>query len=236
VLRVASWNVRDLLGDPWALRRVLAGLAADVVCLQEAPRRPGGGWRTARLARDAGLRHAGGGRGSGGTALLLGPRVGVRSLLVTRLPVRGALTRTRGLVVAELAVVGGPSAGATLTVASLHLPLEPDLRVVHARQAVALLRARPGPHVVCGDLNEAPGSPAWQELLTVASDPAPDAAPTFPAGREHVRLDAVLVGPGARVVTYGDGSADPADVVAATDHRPVVADLEFPHSRRLSVR
>ena len=69
-LRVASWNVRDLLGDPFALRRVLRSLRADVVCLQEAPRRPGGGWRTGRVARDCGLRHAGGGRASGGPAMV----------------------------------------------------------------------------------------------------------------------------------------------------------------------
>ncbi len=224
VLRVVSWNVRDLLGDPLAVRRVLAGLRADVVCLQEAPRRPGGGWRIARLARDAGLRHAGGGRPSGGTALLLGPRVGVVSLTAARLPVTGLLTRTRGLVVAELAVVSGHDAGAALTVACLHLPLEPDLRVEHARLAAALLRRHRAPYVVCGDLNETPG-PAWQPLLALAGDPAPSGAPTFPAGREDKRLDAVLVGTGLRVGSYGDGGADPADVVAATDHRPVVVDL-----------
>lgn len=224
-MRVVSWNVRDLLGDPAAVRRVLASLDADVVCLQEAPRRPGGGLRTGRLARAAGLRQACGGGLSGGTALLLGPRVGVRALVAARLPVRGLLTRTRGLVVAEVAAVTGPAAGARLSLACLHLPLEPDLRVQHARTAVAALRRRPGPYVICGDLNEPPGSPAWQELLALTRDPVPDGAPTFPAGREHVRLDAVLVGPGLRVAGYGDGDADPADVVAATDHRPVVADL-----------
>ncbi len=230
MLRVVSWNVRDLLGDPLAVRRVLAGLRADVVCLQEAPRRPGGGWRTARLARDAGLRHVGGGRTSGGTALLLGPRVGVVSLTAARLPVSGLLTRTRGLVVAELAVVSGPASGTALTVACLHLPLQPDLRVEHARLAAALLRRHRAPYVVCGDLNEPPG-PAWQPLLALADDPAPGAACTFPAGREDKRLDAVLVGTGLRVTGYGDGGVDAADVVAATDHRPVVADLlpDAPH-------
>jgi endonuclease/exonuclease/phosphatase family metal-dependent hydrolase len=225
-LRVASWNVRDLLGDPFALRRVLRSLRADVVCLQEAPRRPGGGWRTGRVARDCGLRHAGGGRASGGTAVLLGPNVGVRSLVAVRLPVQGLLTRTRGVVLAELTVVSEPAAGLALTVACLHLPLRPDLRVRHARLVGRALARRPAPYVVCGDLNEAPGGSAWQELATLASDHAPDAAPTFPAGREDVRLDAVLVGAGLRVVRYGDGDVDHADVLAATDHLPVVADLE----------
>ena len=225
-VRVASWNVRDLLGDPLALRRVLRSLRADVVCLQEAPRRPGGGWRTSRLARDAGLRYAGGGRVSGGTAVLLGPQVGVRSLVAARLPVQGVFTRTRGLVLAELAVVTGPAQGLTLTVACLHLPLEPDLRLRHTRLAATALARCPFPYVVCGDLNEAPGGPAWQELTALVSDPAPGAGPTFPAGREDVRLDAILVGAGLRVIRYGDGDVDHADVRAATDHLPVVADLE----------
>lgn len=225
-LRVASWNVRDLLGDPFALRRVLRSLCADVVCLQEAPRRPGGTWRTRRLARSAGLRHAGGGRLSGGTAILLGPHVGVRSLVAARLPVSGLFTRTRGLVVAELAVVSGPAAGLAVTVGCLHLPLEPELRLRHARLAASALARRPRPYVVCGDFNEPPGRPAWQELTALAADPAPSAAPTFPAGREDVRLDAVLVGAGLRVVHHGNGDVDRQDVMAATDHLPVVVDLE----------
>jgi endonuclease/exonuclease/phosphatase family metal-dependent hydrolase len=171
------------------------------------------------------LRHAGGGRPSGGTAILLGPHVGVRWLAAARLPVQGLFTRTRGLVVAELTVVSGPAAGLALTIACLHLPLEPHLRVRHARLAATALARRPGPHVVCGDLNEPPGGPAWQELTGLVADPAPDAAPTFPAGREDVRLDVVLVGAGLRVADYGDGDVDRADVAAATDHLPVVADL-----------
>jgi endonuclease/exonuclease/phosphatase family metal-dependent hydrolase len=225
VVRLVSWNVRDLLGDPFALRRVLRSLQADVVCLQEAPRHFWSEWLTAWLARDVGLRHAGGGRASGGTGLLLGPHVGVRELEATRLPVPGLFTRSRGLVVAQLAVVSGPGAGTALTVACLHLPLDQRQRVEHARLAVAALTRRPGPYVVGADLNEAPGGPAWAELAPVTPDPAPDAGPTFPAGREDVRADAVLVGRGLQVTAYGDGGANRADVVAATDHLPVVVDL-----------
>ncbi len=225
VVRVVSWNVRDLLGDPFALRRVLRSLQADVVCLQEAPRRFRSEWRTARLARSVGLRHAGGGGASGGTALLLGPHVGVRELEAVRLPVPGLFTRTRGLVVAQLAVVSGPGAGAAITVACLHLPLDRRQRVQHARLAVAALTRRPGPYVVGADVNEPPGGPAWAELAPVTPDPAPDAGHTFPAGREDVRADAVLVGRGLHVTAYGDGGADRADVVAASDHLPVVVDL-----------
>jgi endonuclease/exonuclease/phosphatase family metal-dependent hydrolase len=227
-LRLVSWNVRDLLGDPHAVRRVITSLAPDVLCLQEAPRRLPGVVRNRMLARGCGLRFVAGGRTSGGTAVLVGRRTAVRSAVAARLPVPGPLTRTRGLVVAELAAAL-PRGPIELTVACLHLPLEPDLRVRHAELAVAALGRHPRPHVVCGDLNERPDAPAWRTLERAAGgDPAPDAGPTFPAERAHTRVDAVFVDPGLQVVAYGDGGADMADVVRATDHLPVVVDLQAP--------
>ncbi|MGZ4654240.1 endonuclease/exonuclease/phosphatase family protein, partial [Oryzihumus sp.] len=224
-LRVVSWNIRDLLDDRWAVCRVVRALSPDVLCLQETPRRLPGVWRNRRLARECGLRFAGGGRTSGGTGLMLGPRVGVRALGAARLPVQGPFTRTRGLVVAEL-VARRDDYPVTLTVGCVHLPLEPWLRVRHAALAAAALTARPAPRVLCGDLNEGPGSPAWRLLeAAVGPDPAPDAGPTFPAGRADKRLDVVLVGAGLCVLAYGDGGADPDEVERASDHVPVVADL-----------
>jgi endonuclease/exonuclease/phosphatase family metal-dependent hydrolase len=224
-LRLVSWNVRDLLGDPYAVRRVITALAPDVLCLQEAPRRLPGAVRNRILARACGLRFVAGGRTSGGTAVLVSARTAVRHAVAGRLPVRGAFTRTRGLVVAELAVVL-PEGPLELTVACVHLPLEPDLRVRHAKLAVAALDRRPRPQVVCGDLNELPGAPAWQVLERAAGrDAAPDAGPTFPAEHAHARVDAVFVDAGLCVSGYDDGSADVADVVRASDHLPVVVDL-----------
>src|SRR4051794_4279524 len=69
-LRLLSWNVRDLLGDPLVVRRVIVSAGADVVVLQEAPRWPGSRWRLAGLARAAGLVYTAGGREAGGCALL----------------------------------------------------------------------------------------------------------------------------------------------------------------------
>jgi endonuclease/exonuclease/phosphatase family metal-dependent hydrolase len=232
-LRLVSWNVRDLLGDPDAVRRVITSLAPDVLCLQEAPRRLPGVVRNRLLARACGLRFVAGGRTSGGTAVLVGPGVVVRSAVAARLPVRGLFPRSRGLVVAELfaAPRDHPAANPAdtpieLTVACVHLPLEPDLRLRHAELTAAALAPRPRPYVICGDLNEVPGAPAWRLLERAAGrDPAPDAGPTFPAGRADKRMDAVFVGAGLDVVAYGDGGTDPADVVRATDHHPVVADL-----------
>ena len=53
-MRLVSWNIRDLTGDVQAVQAVLRLVAPDVVCLQEAPRRPGSALRIAALARATG--------------------------------------------------------------------------------------------------------------------------------------------------------------------------------------
>ena len=222
-MRLVSWNVRDLLDDGAALRRVVRGLAPDVAL-------PAGGAPGARAA-------AGGSHGSPATsASCTSPAAAPRgerpcwrprrsrsgTSVAGRLPVRGPFTAY-------------PRPGRRrpdrrnrlhLSVACLHLPLEPALRLAHARSGRRAAPARPGPHVVAGDLNETPGQPAWELLVAaVGPDPAPESGPTFPAGRADKRLDVVLAGPGLRVRGYGDGGADPHDVRAATDHVPVAAEL-----------
>ncbi len=132
-LRVVSWNVRDLLGDPLAVHRVLRALAPDVACLQEVPRRPTSRWQAAALARATGLLHVAGGRTSGGTALLVSLRAEVGRAEAFRLPVRGRTTRTRGAVVAEVGMPGTVRVG----VASVHLGLDADERVRHAAEVAA---------------------------------------------------------------------------------------------------
>ena len=221
-LRVVSWNVRDLLGDPLAVHRVLRALAPDVACLQEVPRRPGSRWRVAALARAAGLLYVAGGRDAGGTALLVSLRAEVGAAAAVRLPVAGRTARTRGAVVAEVGLPGT----ARVAVAGVHLGLDAGERLQHC----ALVRSRVAaglPLVVCGDLNERPDGAAWTAWGD-ARDPAPDAGPTFPAASPRSRIDAVLVGPGVEVLSYDDGGADRGDVRAASDHVPVVAVLGLP--------
>jgi endonuclease/exonuclease/phosphatase family metal-dependent hydrolase len=231
-LRVVSWNVRDLLGDPAAVRRVLRVLAPDVALLQEVPRRPGAVLRTRRLAAACGLRHALGGRDSGGTALLLAPDVGLLHGRALRLPVAGVTTRTRGAVVAR---VRGPDGG-RLSLACVHLPLRPAERVRHVLLVAAALRRLPGPHLVGGDLNEPAGGPAWRAWEPLVHDLHPWAVPTFPAGRAGQgavadrRIDGLLAGPGldvtvpaAPAVGVLPGGVALEEVQRASDHLPVVA-------------
>jgi endonuclease/exonuclease/phosphatase family metal-dependent hydrolase len=230
-LRVASYNVRDLKDDRDAVAAVLRTLRCDVVCLQEVPRRWVERPRVRRLAREAALRWACGGRASGGTAVFVSRRVDLVGAAAFRLPVTGPFTRTRGVAVATVRL-----ASATLTVASVHLPLDAEQRVTHARIVRAYLASQPAPGgaptslVVAGDLNEPPGGPAWVVLGVGLLDVAagPDAAPTFPARQPRRRIDAVLVSDGVQVtdVPVPDCSLD--DLRSASDHLPVLADLVVP--------
>jgi endonuclease/exonuclease/phosphatase family metal-dependent hydrolase len=222
-LRLLTWNVHDLLGDPLAVATVLRDAAPDVVCLQEAPRV----WRTrtklASLARSANLLFVTGGRDSAGTALLCSMRAEVTREAAIRLPTTGWRTRPRGLAHARVGLPGTRP----LHVLSVHLGLTPDERAAH----VALLRELAaggtggdgGGLVVAGDLNETPGGPSWRALADLVADPAPGAPPTFPARRPNRRLDAVLVSPGVAVHEYAAWQPDDALVRRASDHRPVLA-------------
>ncbi len=217
-VRVVSWNIRDLLGDPLAVHRVLVALRPDVVCLQEAPRRPGGGLRISQVARATELRHVGGGRTSGGTAILVAPSVRVEAVIARKLPVAHWYTRRRGYVIAALSVRGVRTA-----VASIHLPLSAPDRLAHAQSVRAALQALPWPSVVGGDFNEPEGGPAWQVFADLVHDPAPGAGPTYPAPAPGARIDAVLVGGRLRVLEYDPDDLDLDDVRRASDHLPVVA-------------
>jgi endonuclease/exonuclease/phosphatase family metal-dependent hydrolase len=242
-LRVLTWNVRDLLGDPLAVARVIRSADADLVCLQEGPRWPGSRWRLAALARGSGMLFVDGGRSAAGCALLASLRTDVRSVLTTRLPVEGRRQRPRGAVLAEVAPVG--CLGVALGV--VHLGLSAPERLRHVRIVGEVLAAL-GPErvLVAGDLNEAPGGAAWTAWQPLCTDPLAVSAssgtpgrgagvnsgrspgePTFSVRRPRRRIDAVLVG-GLRVVEYDAWRADGDDVAAASDHRPVLAVVEVP--------
>lgn len=224
--RVLSYNIRAMRDSREALARVIAACRPDVVCLQEAPRLLF--WRTRRrsLMRATGLVPAVNRRACG-LAILVRPGIGVRSRRHVLLTRRRGLHR-RAVSMALLEVAGGPVA-----VASTHLDLEESARCDHAREALEHLRRFAGtvPRVLAGDINGVPGGAAWRIITAELAD-AGAAAPlgeaaTFSARRPRRRIDAVFTGPGVRVLGSGVpvDEVDRADVEAATDHRPVVADL-----------
>ncbi|MEU6730335.1 endonuclease/exonuclease/phosphatase family protein [Nonomuraea wenchangensis] len=231
-VRVGTYNLHGLRDSLPALTRVIAGLRADVLCVQEAPRF--GRWRARRraLAAAAGMRLATPGR-LGGVAVLTGPRVRV-------LEARShALRVFLGLELRGLAIAVVEAGGARLAVGSLHLDLHDPARVHHAAEAVALMERAAAPYgaaiVLGGDVNERPHQPAWRYLAGRLSDCHEAAASrlasggsTFPAARPSARIDGVFAAPEARVVSCGGADVAAADLAAASDHLPVVAELCLP--------
>ncbi|QYC40576.1 Endonuclease/Exonuclease/phosphatase family protein [Nonomuraea coxensis DSM 45129] len=236
-VRIGTYNLHGLRDSVPALTRVIAGLRADVLCVQEAPRF--GRWRARRraFAAAAGMRLATPGR-LGGVAVLTGPRVRV-------LEARShALRVFLGLELRGLAIAVVEAGGARLAVGSLHLDLHDPARVHHAAEAVTLMERAAAPYgaaiVLGGDVNERPHQPAWRYLAGRLSDchaaaaaarPAGGGPPgglTFPAARPSARIDGVFAAPEARVVSCGKVDAAAADLAAASDHLPVVAELCLP--------
>lgn len=232
-LRAVTYNVRALRDSEDASAAVLRRFHPDVVLLQETPRFLRWRARVAALARHADLLYVTGGGTTGGVAVLAGLRVDIEHVAEIRLSKRPKLHQ-RGLAAAVVTV-----GGRRLVVASTHLGLSADERPVHAAEVLGHLdtlatRYDVSGVVLAGDLNEVPGGPAWQAFAAAAFRDAYAEAPhggelTFPAARPDKRIDAVLVRGELRVAAAGvPEEVDAATYAAATDHRPVVADLELP--------
>ena len=219
VLRVASYNLRDLKDDVDAAARVVRAIEPDVLCLQEVPRHPFSGHRVAELARRCGLMWAGGHRGSGGTTILTALRVDVRGAGHERLPVRRR-QRERGYAVATVALPGG----ALLDVVSVHLSLDADERARHAGDVLRRLPAD-RPLVVAGDLNEGEDGRAWAAVAGRLR-PVSETTPTFTARHPRHRLDVIFASGSLELLAHRPVDLHPADLVAASDHLPVWVDLD----------
>ncbi|WP_310740634.1 endonuclease/exonuclease/phosphatase family protein [Microbispora sp. H10885] len=246
VLRVATYNVRGLKDDRRALARVIRALRPDVLCLQEVPRLPARRHgrpvfsravpvSLAALARAAGLSVAAGGR-LNGTAVLTSPAVRL---------LRGEGRRLRwftGLERRAVAVAVVEKGRDRYAVCSVHLDLLAGARLSHAAEIVPILegaaREFGAAPVLAGDLNEPPGAPVWRFLAARYADcfaaaaggsrTATGAAPgggTFPARDPRMRIDAVFAGPGLTVLSCGGADVPSGDLAAASDHRPVVAEI-----------
>jgi endonuclease/exonuclease/phosphatase family metal-dependent hydrolase len=227
--RVMTYNVRGLQDDLATLARVVRAADPDVLCVQESPLLWRWRSRCARLARTCGLTYVSGGGTSAGTVVLANLRVRVDRTGAELLSGSPRLHR-RGFASAVL-----ERQDVRMRVTSIHLGLDQDERRRHAGELLAALRPDGdlAYDVVAGDLNEAPGSPAWALLIEAGFTDlvGPGARPTFPARRPQHRIDAVLARPrpdgmvGADVPVELGAWAAPNPVEAATDHLPVVADL-----------
>lgn len=114
--------------------------------------------------------------------------------------------------------------GVRTHVYSTHLDYraDPSIRAAQVADMLHVLADDRGPGILVGDFNAEPAAPELAPLWHTLRDAAPDAGPTFPAVAPQKRIDLITVSHGITVT----GARTHA--TAASDHRPVVADLRLP--------
>ena len=225
-LRVLTYNVRSMRDDRDALGRVIRSAEPDVVLVQESPRFAR--WRSlcAELARRSNLVVVTGGRYAGSNLVLSSLAVDVVStadVLFTRDP----RLHRRGTALAVLTKQGNRFA-----VAGTHLDLVSEPRLRHVGELEAAIDHHVSVDIatiVAGDVNDQPGSAVWSALTTRRLDAfaiAGTGSPFTSSARDpRRRIDAIFVDP--RITVTGARVLDQPDAIAASDHRPVLAELEL---------
>lgn len=239
-LRVMSYNIRSGNGDLARTAEAIRTLAPDLVALQEvdvhwadrsafADQASELGARLHMDVRFARIYRLPGAAGQPprefGVALLSRfPITRFADDTITRLSTQEehpAPTPMPGLLEARVDVHGVP-----VRVFDTHLDYRRDSRV-RERQVQEMLRyidASTMPTLVFGDMNATPDAPELQPLLHRLHDAwAAGSGPgyTYPAEAPRERIDYVLV---TRQFRVRDAMVP---VTEASDHRPVVADLEL---------
>lgn len=237
-LRVLSYNVHSQRDDVAALAEVVRSTRADVVIVQEAPRRFRWRYKCAALADRLGLVVAAGGLPALGNLLLTNLRVRVRRTWCQRYPLTPG-RHLRGAVFAECAV--GPAAApstatapapgeAWFVVAGTHLSTDPDERPGQADRFRRELSAVRLPVIVGADVNETPDGRAWGTIAAGLTDAGlvtgcGDQA-TFPCADPRRRIDGLFVD--ERIEVLGYEVLDDERTRRASDHFPIMADLRLP--------
>ncbi|WP_426506599.1 endonuclease/exonuclease/phosphatase family protein [Dactylosporangium sp. McL0621] len=219
-IRVLSYNLHGLKDDRRALAEVVREAAPDIAILQEAPRRFRWRQKSAYLAREFELVIGGGGLPALGNLILTNLRVRTVAEWNVRYPLTPG-RHMRGAVFVRCRV-----GRATFVAAGSHLSTDTAERPAQAELLKARMEEVAEPLVFAGDLNENSGGAAWRMIADGLTDAAgPDERPTFPVAAARERLDAIFVDPRITVLQYD--VIDTPSSRAASDHFPVVADLEI---------
>ncbi|MEU1366192.1 endonuclease/exonuclease/phosphatase family protein [Streptomyces sp. NPDC005803] len=235
VVRVLSYNVRSMRDDCEALARVISACAPDLVLVQEAPRFFRWRKRAARLAATSDLVVLGGGATAAGPLLLCSLRATVERTEDILLPLTPGLHR-RGFATAVVRI-----AGTRIGVLSCHLSLDRAERRAQAERLLESVEAMGVDHVVvAGDLNDVPSGRAFRLLARRLQDcwavRPRGGEHTFPQHDPRRRIDAVFATGGIEVLGCGVPAGLPgvheADLLAASDHLPVLAALRVPGPSR----
>jgi endonuclease/exonuclease/phosphatase family metal-dependent hydrolase len=223
-MRVVSYNIRSLRDDRSAVVRVVRAADPDVLCIQEAPRFFRWRAKCARLAADTGLLIASGGRDAAANLILIRPGLEIesaRSVLFSKDP----RLHQRGVAIAVLRV-----SHQRILVAGTHLDGYPIPRLRHVGELFAAIDAEQPPcqvMVLAGDFNDDPGTPVWDALSARGADSFAVAGTgdglTLNVTEPTRRIDAIFV---AGATVRAARSIDSEDVRIASDHRPVLAEID----------
>ncbi|WP_265444076.1 endonuclease/exonuclease/phosphatase family protein [Flexivirga meconopsidis] len=219
-VRVASYNVRAWKDDRAALHEVIRAIDADILLLQEVPRHPLSGHRLAGFADELALTWFGGRRYRMSTTLMTKLRLDVLDAHHGKLTVRRG-EEPRGYGIATVRLPGHRP----LCAVSVHLSLKSARRLPQVEEIFAELGAPTPPTVLGGDLNEEPTGAVWKYLGDKLRLVSPD-RPTFSAQQPVKRIDGIFASAGLPA-TAPDLGLDPALLARATDHLPVVVDLDL---------
>lgn len=224
MLRVLTYNVRSLRDDAAAVSRVIRDARPDIACIQEAPRFFRWRSKCAALARRSGMVIVTGGRDAGANLVLstLGvDAVATRDVL---------LSKNRGYHQRGVAMARLRHEGTTFTVVGTHLDGGSQPHQIGELHRALDAFAPDGPAIVAGDINATPGMPGWIELAGRGSD-AFAVAGTGDGFTSNVtkltrRIDGIF--PDAGITVRSATTIDTPDVRIASDHLPVLAELELP--------
>jgi endonuclease/exonuclease/phosphatase family metal-dependent hydrolase len=225
-LRLLTYNVHSMRDDRAALGRVIRNAEADVVIVQESPRFARWRSRCAQLARLGNVVVVSGGRYAGSNLIMSSLSVDVVSHTDVLFS-RDRWLHRRGTAIALLA-----EAGTSFAVAGIHLDLVAGPRLRHVGELDRVLAQHvPAdvPTIVAGDVNDIPSSPGWQSLAAQRRDAFAVAgsgdACTSTARQPVKTIDGVFVDP--RIEVRSARVLDWPDVLIASDHRPVLVELEL---------
>jgi endonuclease/exonuclease/phosphatase family metal-dependent hydrolase len=223
-LRIAVYNVRGFRDGPDRVASVVRSFEPDVLLLNET----GARWRLRRFADALGMTVA---------ADPWSPlRRRAKDAVLAASPWRIAEHRQQRFSgsarfyprAALFARLEGDGVG--LWVVATHLGLRPAERRSHVEQLLASVASLRGPVIVGGDTNERPDGRAMSELAAVLPDAwvAAGDGPgeTIPAREPSARIDYVFAS--RDVVVHRVSVPQGSEVALASDHRPVVADVELP--------
>lgn len=222
--RVVAYNVRGFRDDVEALGRIVHDLQPDVLLLNET----GARWRLRRFARAHGFETA--------TDPWSPLRRRAKDAVLVRPPWRiaghrqqrftgSAFLYPRAALLARL-----EREGSHLLAVAIHLGLRPAERRRHVDELLETLRDGGDPVVIGGDTNERPEGRAMTRLAARFPDAwtraGEDPGETIPAAAPIARIDYLFTSPGVAVIRAWVPKGE--DVTEASDHRPVVADLDLP--------